>query len=104
MSRSLSLVPSSLACSRLPVHLDVQIWSWRPAVTPPGVFHETSPSIPHDALTGVGAGDGGELALEGGGERKTVQPFHLGRSRGERGVTRLRRAVHDEGCAGQRLE
>src|ERR1700680_1775931 len=44
------------------------------------------PSVTRDALAGVGPGDIGELAFEGGGERETVQPFHLGGRRGRRAM------------------
>ena len=38
----------------------------------------TSHVTTHTALAGVAAGDAGELAVEGGGEREAAQPFHLG--------------------------
>jgi hypothetical protein len=60
--------------------------------------------ISNDALAGVRTGNVGELAFEGGGERETVQPFHLGGSGGQRRVMRLRGAVDDEASARQRLE
>ena len=45
-----------------------------------------SPGVAHHALAGVGIGDVGELALERGGDRPAVLPFHLDGSGGERGV------------------
>src|SRR3982074_2417598 len=62
------------------------------------------PTVPRDALAGIGPGDIGELAFEARGERESVAPFHLGRSGGECGIMRLRRAVDDKGGARQRLE
>src|SRR4051794_18443527 len=62
------------------------------------------PAVANHALAGVGPGDVGELALEGGGGGPAVQPFHLGGGRGQRGVRRLRRATDQEGAAGDILE
>src|ERR1700730_1584943 len=62
------------------------------------------PGVAHHALAGVAAGDVGELALEGGGERKAADEFHFRRSGSECGVMRRCCAVDDKGCAGQRLE
>src|ERR1019366_5438388 len=63
-----------------------------------------SPRVAHDALAGVGAGDVGKFAFEGGGGGPAVQPFHFSGCRGQRRIMRLRRAVDDEACARQRLE
>ena len=73
----------------------------------PCVFAEPtafSPRVTHDALAGIAAGDGGELAFEGGADRKAVAPIHFGGRRGQRGIARLRGAVDHEARTGQRLE
>jgi hypothetical protein len=52
----------------------------------------------------MAAGDVGELALEGGGERNSAAEFYFGRCRGQGGVMRRRGAIDDEEGAWQRLE
>src|SRR3979490_964506 len=100
MSLSPSSAPSCSACSRL----SVQNWTLAPGGPATGRFHGFSPCIARDALAGIRAGDIGKLALESGGERKSVRPFDFGRSGGQRCIMRLRGAVDDEGGARQRLE
>src|SRR3984893_16014402 len=62
------------------------------------------PGVARHALAGVAAGDVGELALEGGGERKAADEFHFRRGGSEGRVMRRCGAIDDKGCAGQRLK
>jgi hypothetical protein len=64
----------------------------------------SSPRVVREALAGIGASDIGEFALESGGKREAVEPFHLGRASDQCRVTRLCRAIDDKGRARQRLE
>jgi hypothetical protein len=78
--------------------------SIRSSASRPGPTAKILPHIPCHGFACVAAGDIGELAFEGTAERETVGPSALDGSCGERGVGGLRRAAHDEGGAGQRLE